>query len=48
MPGIALAALYLLLAGIYVYLAMWHYAIFRGGVDDFMFTQIVNSASTSF
>jgi len=44
MPAVALAALYLLLAGIYVYLAMWRYAIFRAGVDDFMFTQIVNGA----
>ena len=48
MIGVALVALYLLLAGVYLYLAMWRYAIFRAGVDDFMFTQIANSSSTTF
>lgn len=45
---LAIAALYLALAGLYVYLGMWHYTIFRAGVDDCMFTQIVNSVQTGF
>lgn len=48
MPAFALMVLYVLLAGVYLYLALWRYAIFRAGVDDFMFTQIVSSASTTF
>lgn len=44
----AVAALYVTLAGIYTYLGMWHYAIFRAGVDDCIFTQVVNSALTGF
>lgn len=45
---IGIAALYIILAGIYVYLAMWRYTIFRAGIDDATFTQIVNSAWTGF
>lgn len=48
MPAVALVMLYLLLAGLYVYLAMWRYAIFRAGVDDCIFTQIVNGAFAGF
>lgn len=48
MPAIALAMLYLFLAGVYLYLAMWRYAIFRAGVDDYVFTQIVNGAFGGF
>src|SRR5579862_3506205 len=44
----ALAALYLGLASTYFYLAMWRYDIFRAGVDDFMFTQIINGAFAGF
>lgn len=44
----AIAALYLALAGVYTYLAMWRYAIFRAGVDDCIFTQIVNGALAGF
>jgi uncharacterized membrane protein len=47
-PAVALALLYVSLTGIYVYLAMWRYDIFRAGVDDFMFTQIVNGALRGF
>lgn len=43
-----IAALYLLVAGIYIYLGFWRYTIFRAGVDDFIFTQVVNSAFSSF
>ncbi|HTA55069.1 MAG TPA: hypothetical protein VK755_10050, partial [Candidatus Acidoferrales bacterium] len=45
---VAIAALYIILAGIYAYLAMWRYTIFRAGIDDATFTQIVNSALTGF
>ena len=45
---LAVAALYLTLAGIYFYLGMWRYAIFRAGVDDCIFTQIVNGVLTGF
>jgi uncharacterized membrane protein len=45
---IAIAALYIVLAGIYTCLAMWRYTIFRAGIDDATFTQIVNSALTGF
>jgi uncharacterized membrane protein len=45
---VAIAALYIILAGIYTYLAMWRYTIFRAGIDDATFTQIVNSALTGF
>ncbi|MBV9332626.1 MAG: DUF2079 domain-containing protein, partial [Candidatus Eremiobacteraeota bacterium] len=48
MPVLALAVLYVVLTGIYLYLAMWRYAIFRGGVDDAVFTQIVNGAFGGF
>ncbi len=46
--SVAVAALFLGLAIVYTYLGMWHYAIFRAGVDDFMFTQIVNGAFAGF
>lgn len=45
---LSVVILYLALAGIYVYLATWRYAIFRAGVDDFIFTQVVNSAFSTF
>jgi len=45
---LAIVALYLTLAGVYIYLGMWHYAIFRAGIDDGTFTQIVNSAFNGF
>lgn len=45
---VAVAALYLALSGIYIYLGMWRYAIFRAGVDDLIFTQVVNSTFTGF
>ncbi|MGA8575698.1 MAG: DUF2079 domain-containing protein [Candidatus Cybelea sp.] len=45
---LAVAALYLILAAIYTYLGLWHYAIFRAGIDDATFTQIVNSALSGF
>lgn len=43
-----ISALYILTAGVYLYLAFWRYAIFRAGVDDCIFTQIANSAFTTF
>ncbi|HZV76631.1 MAG TPA: DUF2079 domain-containing protein [Candidatus Babeliales bacterium] len=45
---LAIAALFLALAGVYTYLGMWRYDVFRAGVDDAVFTQIVNSAFTGF
>jgi uncharacterized membrane protein len=45
---LAIAALYLTVAGVYAYLGLWRYAIFRAGVDDSIFTQIVNGALTGF
>jgi hypothetical protein len=44
----AVAALFATLVTIYIYLAMWRYAIFRAGVDDCIFTQIVNGAFNGF
>ncbi len=44
----ATAALFLLLAGVYIYLASWRYDIFRAGVDDCIFTQVANSLLTGF
>lgn len=44
----AIAVLFLVLAGIYTYLGMWRYGIFRAGIDDLIFTQVVNGAPTSF
>ena len=32
--AVGVIALYLTLAGIYTYLGLWRYAIFRAGVDD--------------
>ncbi|HYL26956.1 MAG TPA: hypothetical protein VEW74_03915, partial [Candidatus Nitrosotalea sp.] len=46
--ALAVAALYLSLAGVYIYLGMWRYAIFRAGVDDSIFTQVANSALSGF
>ncbi|MGB8964007.1 MAG: DUF2079 domain-containing protein [Candidatus Cybelea sp.] len=44
----AVVALYLALAGVYVYLGIWRYTIFRAGVDDFIFTQAIDGAFTTF
>lgn len=38
----------LALAAIYTYLGLWHYAIFRAGIDDATFTQIANGAFSGF
>ncbi len=48
MPAIAVAVLYVLLAGIYFYIETWRYDIFRAGVDDAVFTQIVNGTFSGF
>jgi len=45
---LAVAALFLLLAGIYIHLGSWRYDIFRAGVDDCIFTQVANSLLTGF
>ncbi len=45
---LAVAALFLLLAGIYIYLGSWRYDIFRAGVDDCIFTQVANGLLTGF
>src|SRR5579863_2242819 len=45
---LAVAMLYVSLAGVYIYLGTWRYAIFRAGVDDSIFTQVVNSALSGF
>jgi uncharacterized membrane protein len=45
---LAVTALVLALAGVYIYLGMWRYAIFRAGIDDLVFTQVVNSAFGTF
>ncbi len=44
----AVIALFLVVAGVYTYLGMWRYAIFRAGIDDLIFTQIVNGAFSGF
>lgn len=44
----AVGALYVTLAAIYIYLAYWRYIIFRAGVDDLIFTQVVNSTLSGF
>lgn len=41
-------ALYLCLAAVYAYLGAWRYTIFRAGVDDFIFTQVIDGAFTTF
>ncbi len=45
---LAVAVLYLTLAGVYIHLGMWRYAIFRAGVDDLIFTQVINGTFTGF
>jgi len=45
---LAVAVLYVSLAGVYIYLGTWRYAIFRAGVDDSIFTQVVDSALSGF
>jgi uncharacterized membrane protein len=45
---VVVAVLYLCLAGVYVYLSVWRYTIFRAGVDDFIFTQVIDSAFATF
>jgi uncharacterized membrane protein len=45
---LAVTALFFVLAGVYIYLGMWRYAIFRAGIDDLIFTQVVNSAFGTF
>jgi uncharacterized membrane protein len=45
---LAVLALYLALAAIYAYLGIWRYTIFRAGVDDCIFTQVIDSAFTTF
>lgn len=44
----AIAVLFLALAGVYIYLGMWRYAIFRAGIDDLIFTQVIDGAPASF
>ena len=39
-------ALYLCLAAVYAYLGTWRYTIFRAGVDDCIFAQVIDSAFT--
>jgi uncharacterized membrane protein len=41
-------ALFVLLAGVYIYIGSWRYDIFRAGVDDCIFTQVANSLLTGF
>ncbi|HVR46632.1 MAG TPA: DUF2079 domain-containing protein [Candidatus Binatia bacterium] len=41
-------ALFVLLAGAYIYLGSWRYNIFRAGVDDCIFTQVASSLLTGF
>lgn len=45
---VAIALLCAALAGVYIHLGMWHYAIFRAGIDDCTFTQIVTSSFNGF
>lgn len=45
---LAVVAMYVALAAIYAYLGIWRYAIFRAGVDDCIFTQVVDTAFTTF
>jgi uncharacterized membrane protein len=45
---LAVTALFVALAGVYIYLGMWRYAIFRAGIDDLIFTQVVNSGFGTF
>jgi uncharacterized membrane protein len=45
---LAVAGLFLVLAAVYIYLGMWRYAIFRAGIDDLIFTQVVNGAFGTF
>ncbi|MBV9233641.1 MAG: DUF2079 domain-containing protein [Candidatus Eremiobacteraeota bacterium] len=46
--AVVVAALYAMVAAVYAYLGMWRYAIFRAGVDDCIFTQVVNGAFAGF
>ena len=45
---LAVGALYVTLAAIYIYLAYWRYIIFRAGVDDCIFTQVINGTLSGF
>lgn len=45
---IGVVCVFLALTGIYTYLGIWRYTIFRAGVDDCIFTQVINGAFTSF
>jgi uncharacterized membrane protein len=45
---LAVGALYVTLAVIYIYLAYWRYIIFRAGIDDCIFTQVVNGTLSGF
>ena len=45
---LAVAALYLILAAVYAHLGIWRYDIFRAGVDDCIFTQVINGAFSGF
>jgi uncharacterized membrane protein len=45
---LAVVALYVALSGVYATLGLWRYNIFRAGVDDGIFTQIVNGVSHGF
>lgn len=44
----AVVVLFGAVAAVYIYLATWRYAIFRAGVDDCIFTQVVNGAFGGF
>jgi uncharacterized membrane protein len=46
--AVAVIALFFVLAGVYIYLGMWRYAIYRAGIDDLIFTQVVNGAFGTF
>lgn len=46
--SVAIVLLCVALASVYIHLGMWHYAIFRAGIDDCTFTQIVTSLFNGF
>lgn len=46
--AIGIGVLYVLLCVVYAWLGMWRYHIFRAGVDDGIFTQIVDSSFKGF
>jgi uncharacterized membrane protein len=45
---IGIIALYLALSAVYTMLGVWRYDIFRAGIDDGIFTQIINGAFNGF